>query len=173
MWKSQTSRWVISNRTQVRFAKRFSFIAALSLRIHRLTRWPACEYSPLLSPISLRWRNNFRVFTLAIRPTFVKESLNPLIWLLYFPYPNLRDLSGSLTTNRTARWGVWVWSWRDFHAHQGRSCFQFSLRGGAGIFIFQLLLNKPGIKERILFYLRKSRWRTVSQFEYQWQDWYR
>ena len=86
---------------------------------------------------------------------------------LILNYPNLRDLSGSLTTNRTARWGVWVWSWRDFHVHQGRSCF----RGGGGIFLFQLLLNKPAIKERILFYLRKSRRRTLAQFEYLWQDW--
>lgn len=88
---------------------------------------------------------------------------------LILNYPNLRDLSGSLTTNRTACWGLGMKLTR-LPRTAGPFVFSVSPRGGGGIFLFQLLLNKPGIKERILFYLRKSRRRTLPQFEYLWQD---
>lgn len=147
-----------------RFPKRFLFIAALSLRIHLMTIHMMTSLRIQPSSIASAWGN--LGFSLSrYGPLLFKRAKLLSFCCLILNYPNLRDLSGSLTTNRTARWGVWVWSWRDFHVHQGRSCFR------GGIFLFQLLLNKPAIKERILFYLRKSRRRTLPQFEYLLQDW--
>ena len=108
----------------------------------------------------------FGVFTLAIRTTFVEESQTSLILLLNF---KLSELA----------WPKWQFNYQPNSALRSLgmkltrlppTSGPFVFSGGGGIFLFQLLLNKPAIKERILFYLRKSRRRTLPQFEYLWQD---
>ena len=110
-----------------RFPKRFLFIARVVFANSSVNMTTSLRIQP--SSIASAG-GNFGFSFSRYAPLLFKRAKLLSFCCLILNYPNLRDLSGSLTTNRTARWGVWVWSWRDFHVHQGRSCFQFPPRGG-------------------------------------------
>ena len=86
-----------------RFPKRFLFIAALSLRIHQLI--PVNMTTSLrIQPSSIASAGgNFGFSFSRYAPLLFKRAKLLSFCCLILNYPNLRDLSGSLTTNRTAR----------------------------------------------------------------------